>query len=197
MTAAPESQASTWAREARHWWRRLQPLTADGEPNPRTDRAALAGLRRTAILADALVEPAVLDLYQRLGFGREEVSYRLPWVAATALVLAHVRKEASSREGQRVPSPAAQVGRPHLGADFTEAPVKPLRFRRLLQARQPEELVRELRRLVQLADREVDVGQLATAILSWPHPEWGERVRTRWAYDYHGAGHAAPDGQAA
>ncbi len=104
------------------------------------------------MLSEALVEPAVLELYQRLRFGREGLHHRMPWVAASALVLAHVRKDLAVNEGKRAPSPAAQVGRVSLDVDFTDTLLKPLRFRRLLQARAPDEFMRELRRLVQVGD---------------------------------------------
>jgi len=182
---------------ARAWWRSLQPLTPSGEPNPSGDRAALARLRRAATPLDALAEPATLELYRRLGFGAGEIERRLPWVAVAAMVLAQVRSEPRHAEGEAAASPAARVGRRSLHGDFVDAAMKPLRFRRLLSAREPEELARELRRLVQLAGGEADVGQLATAVIDWADEQRGERLRTRWAYDYYGAGGAAPAGEGA
>jgi CRISPR system Cascade subunit CasB len=144
-------------------------------------------LRRVADPKDALTEEAVLDLYRRLGFARGLAEETLSMVAVAAMVLAHVR------ENDRRRSPARAVGRERFEDEaFESAAMKPLRFKRLLAAREPEELAREMRRLVQLADMRLDVGLLAEAIFAWRHPERGDAVRTRWAYDYFAAGDAAP-----
>lgn len=173
------------AAVVRAWWRALQPYR-NGAANPTGDRAALARLRRVADPREALVDEVVIDLHRRLGFGRGRAEETLPMVAVAAMALAHVR-ESDSR------SPAQAVGRATFeDKDFETAAMKPLRFRRLLGAREPGEIAREMRRLVQLADGELDVGALAAAILDWPHPERGDAVRTRWAYDYLAAGGAAP-----
>lgn len=173
---------------ARAWWRVMQPSLDDGRSNPVADRAALAQLRRSSGVADMLGHEAVFDLYRRCGFVRDDVAYRLPWVAAAALVLAHVRQSRSG--GRRL---AAVVGRRSFD-DELSAPMSALRFRRLMAAREPDDLVRHLRRAVALAGRDtaIDVGVLAADILAWPHPEAGAKVRTRWAFDYHAAGDAAP-----
>jgi CRISPR system Cascade subunit CasB len=179
-------RTSRWDETIRRWWSGLQP----GEPGGRGrgDRAALARLRRATLPLDALDEPAVFDLYRRLGFGAREAENRLPWVAAAAMVLAHVRNDEWNR------SPARAVGRSNWDdKTFDSARVKPLRFQRLLAAREPEDVAREMRRLVALADRRINVGALGAAILDWNHPERGERMRARWAFDYHAAGDAAPD----
>jgi len=182
--APPSEPDRAWL--ARTWWRALQPYRDDGTANPTGDRAALARLRRMAEPRDALLEEAVVDLHRRLGFGRGRAQNTLPMVAVTAMVLAHVRQD-----GKR--SPAQAVGRASFDdKEFETAAMKPLRFRRLLGAREPAEIAREMRRLVQLADGELDVGALAAAILDWPDPERGDRIRTRWAYDYLAAGAAAP-----
>ncbi len=179
----PDSRAA-----ARDWWGGMQPSFSGGRSNPGADRAALAQLRRAAGVAEMLGHEAVFDLYRRCDFARDDVTHRLPWVAAAALVLAHVRQ---SRSGGR--PLAAVVGRRSFD-DAVSAPMSALRFRRLLAAREPDDLVRHLRRALALAGRDaaIDVGVLAADILSWPDPEAGARVRTRWAFDYHAAGDAAP-----
>ena len=179
-------QTSNRASVARRWWRALQPYRGDGSPNPTGDRAALAQLRRAADIKDILVDEAVIELHRQLGFEGRSADKTLPWVAATASALAHVREDDRRR-------PARAVGRASFeDKNFETAAMKPLRFRRLLAAREPDEVAREMRRLVQLAEGKLDVGTLATAILAWPHPEWGDSVRTHWAYDYFAAGDAAP-----
>jgi CRISPR type I-E-associated protein CasB/Cse2 len=67
-----------------------------------------------------------------------------------------------------------------------------LRFRRLLAARNEDEILVGFRRLVALARRKVNVVDLAESILDWTDDEAGDKRRVRWAFDYHGAGIAAP-----
>lgn len=184
MSDAPKS-ARDWAATARNWWRALQPYDQQGQSNWTGDRGALARLRRASAPADALLEPAVFDLYRKLGFKALSGEW-LARAAVAAMVLAH------AREDRRV-HPAQAVGRDSFGdKNFETAAMKPLRFERLLSARAPEELVREMRRLVQLAGNTIDVGRLAADILSWPDDEAGDKVRTRWAYEYLAAGRDAP-----
>jgi CRISPR system Cascade subunit CasB len=169
---------------ARGWWLALQPDPASGRTG---DRAALARLRRYTTPIEAMTEPAVFDLFRRMGFTSGEAALRLPWVAVAAMVLAHARDDA--RE-----SPARSVGRQNWQDEaFDTARMKPLRFQRLLVAREPEDLAREMRRLVALADRRINVGAQAVAILEWADPDRGDRLRARWAFDYHAAGDAAPE----
>jgi CRISPR system Cascade subunit CasB len=164
---------------ARAWWRDLQPQSHEGQPQA-GDRAALARLRRCATPADAMIEEATLALFRRLGLGPADVG-RLPRVALIAMVLAHVRANA---EGE----PAARaVGRASL-EDAESARMSALRFRRLLAARQDDELAQQMRRLVTLApDRRINVGDLAAALFFW-----GDKVRQRWTFEYYAAGAAAP-----
>jgi CRISPR system Cascade subunit CasB len=143
-------------------------------------------LRRAPSPAEVLVEPAVLDLYRRLGF-RGLSGERLALTAVAAITLAHARKESRQH-------PAQSVGRERFeDKEFETAAMKPMRFQRLLSVRAPDDLVREMRRLVQLAGNEIDVGRLAADILNWRDDELGDRTRTRWAYEYLAAGRDAPD----
>jgi CRISPR type I-E-associated protein CasB/Cse2 len=66
------------------------------------------------------------------------------------------------------------------------------RFRRLLETGEGEEKLLAFVRLVTLLDGTVNVTQLASDFMSWNHPEYGERVRERWAFEYLAAGSAAP-----
>lgn len=171
---------------ARAWWQALQPTRPDGTPNPESDRGALARLRRAESLAEAMAEGATLRLYTGLGLPREEAERWLPRVAVLAHVLAHVRADEPPGENGWRRSAIAAVGRRSM-EDRDSAALKPIRFRRLLAAREPEELMREMRRLVALADRRLNIADLTRAILYWD-----DTTRTRWAFDYHAAGMAAP-----
>jgi len=154
------------------WWRALQ-------PNPETgyggDAGALARLRRAGSVADAMAESAVHDLFHALGLHAPDA---LPRVAVVAMVLAHVRAHRPGRDGH----PMRRVGAPgREEADLAAARMKGIRLRRLLATRadDQEDMVRQFRRLVQLADRSVDVERLAAALWSW-----NERTRAEWAFQY-------------
>jgi CRISPR system Cascade subunit CasB len=185
--SAPE-RASIDLDAARRWWVELQPTGPDGTPNRDGDRGALARLRRAESLAESMAEGATLRLYTALGLPREEMEVRrwLPQVAVLAHVLAHVRADEPPGEGGCRRSAIAAVGRRSMD-DKDSAALKPIRFRRLLAAREPEELMREMRRLAALADRRLNVADLTGAILYW-----NDDTRARWAFDYHAAGMAAP-----
>ncbi len=157
---------------ARAWWRDLQ-RHLDGKPNPRADPGALARLRHCTGPAEAMAEPATLDLFRRLG-RRDPLD--LPRVAVIALVLAYVRTDAGP--GQKA---IQAVG------SFPDSTLSRLRFRRLLACRDDDDLAREMRRFVVLADRTVNVGDLADSLL-----RWSDRTRANWAFHYYGAGFAAP-----
>jgi len=160
----------------------LQNSTRNGTPNPARNPGALARLRRAATPIDALEEPTVFEFYKKLGFGRGEVDRRLPRVAAAAAVLAHIRTDAEPGSGyrRRFAEMLGQGERP---------PMSPLRFKRLLAATEDQELMVAFRRAVMLVGaRNINVGDVAASIL-----DWSERRRMRWAFDYYGAGMAAPN----
>jgi CRISPR system Cascade subunit CasB len=170
-------RADEQAKIAERWWRRMQPGAEDGARNRGADRAALARLRRADLRA-AMSDPATFTLFHDLRRRRPE---DLPEVALCAAVLAGVRED---RPGEH---PARTLGPP--GFDNVEqAAMKPLRFRRLIEAEAPEDRLILLRRAVQLADRRLNVAQLAAACL-----DWSEHRRQCWIFEYYGAGRAAPD----
>lgn len=161
---------------AQYWWRDLQPDPAQGRPG---DRGALARLRRCATVAEAMQEPATIALFRRV---RASGATDLEVVALTAAVLAHVRDD--------VPGTVARL----IGPDRLEEPetatLKPLRFRRLIEADESYERLIAFRRLVALSGGTLPVSDLAKALL-----DWSQNRRRRWIYDYWNAG--APTDQAA
>ena len=168
-----------WGQIARRWWETLQNARKDGTPNPARDPAALARLRRAATPIDALEDPSVFDLYKKLGFSRIDFDRRLPRVAVTAAVLAHIRKDDDSFRRR-----FAEM----LGQGSERRLMSELRFKRLLAATEDQDLMITFRRAVALAGKkDIDVGDVASSLL-----DWSERRRMRWAFDYYGAGIAAP-----
>ena len=155
------------------WWRDLQPDPVRKNPGDRAgDRAALARLRRCATIAEAMQEPATLALFRRLSATQHS---DLPTIALTAAVLAHVRTDsAKTAPGQHV---ARQVGPTSLDEPNT-ATLKPLRFRRLMEA-EGEDRLAAFRRLVAIAGGTLPVQDLAAALL-----DWSESRRIRWVFDY-------------
>ena len=162
------------------WWRDQQPDPAHKRSG---DRAALARLRRCATIVEAMQDPATLSLFRCCG-GRSRDD--LPFAALAAGVLAHVRAENAEQ-----PSVARAVG-PTSTDEPSTALMKPLRFRRLMEAETPDERLTAFRRLVALAGGRVNVRNLAAALLAW-----NEDLRTRWIYDYWNAGQltAAPQAE--
>jgi CRISPR system Cascade subunit CasB len=171
---------SQQAAVAAQWWRHLQPSLRSGARNPNADRAALARLRRADLFA-AMQDPATFDLFRAL---ERRHPAELPEVALCAAVLAGVRDELAPPRHRE--HPARTLG-PPTPETVEKAAVKPLRFRRLIEAETPEERLLMLRRGVQLADRQLNVHELAAACL-----DWSERRRQRWIFEYYNAGFAAP-----
>jgi CRISPR system Cascade subunit CasB len=157
------------SQAAAGWWHTLQPDPATGRPG---DRAALARLRCCASVAEAMQEPATMALFRRCGAAGPA---DLPRVALTAAVLAHVRADEPGSIARR------------LGPDDPDhletARLKPLRFRRLMDATTPDERLLAFRRLVAIAGGSLNIGALADALL-----HWNEACRQRWVYDYWNAG---------
>jgi len=153
------------------WWRDLQPT-----PEQKGDRGALARLRRCASVAEAMQERATVQLFQRV---RATGPADLTPVALTAAVLAHVREDLPNVTVARAVGPPS----PEKPED---ALLKPMRFRRLLEADGCDERLTAFRRLVALAGGKLPVADLAAALL-----DWNEERRRRWIYDYWNAGQPA------
>lgn len=163
------------------WWSSLQ-------PEPRQDGrrggnpGALARLRR-ADLSAAAMEEVTFDLFRRLSpvvkLQRELLFERTALIAA---VLAHVREHDKSRKV------AAAAGE-KAGDQFV---LHPLRLRRLFAAHTTADCLIVFRRLVALLGQRANVADLAESLFDWPDDLRGDKRRTRWAFDYYGAGAAAP-----
>jgi CRISPR system Cascade subunit CasB len=165
-------------RAAIKWWRDLQPDPNREQLSDRSgDRAALARLRRCATVAEAMQDPAAINLFQRCGGNNPR---DLPAAGLAAAVLAHVREDDFAN-----PSIARRVG-PENTDKIETALLKPLRFRRLMDADLLDERLIAFRRLAALAGGKLNVSNLAAALLNW-----NEQHKQRWVYDYWNAGQPA------
>jgi CRISPR system Cascade subunit CasB len=122
---------------------------------------------------DLMAEPETIGLFRHIG----ATSFAdLPGIALLAGVLSHVREDRQARSVARLLGPE----RP----DVSETAVmSPLRFRRLLEASEPDERLMAFRRMVGLAGGAVPVFDLVRSLL-----DWSEERRRRWIYDYWNAG---------
>lgn len=175
------------AGAAHKWWRSLGPRELeDGRVLP-GNRAALAQLRRCSSVVQAAAEPATVRLFKSLGYTRYDEDH-LALTAALAVVLAHVRESGPGKI-------ALAIGPPP-GGEANDALLKPVRFRTLMTARTGDQLLTSFRRVVALLDRNANVRDLSRVILGWTDDEAGDQHRTRFAFDYHGAGDYAPPSNA-
>lgn len=172
---------------ALEWWSKLAHPTK-GDPG------TFARLRRARSPAEALCVRAAVSLARRLGGGRRDAP---DWRVRASVDLARVLARIKTHDPQKHPMQAAGwkrfAGERRESDAGEDRPVlSEARFKRLLQTGEGEEKVVAFTRLIALLDGVVRVDVLAADFLSWNHPEWGDRVRERWAFLYYAAGDAAP-----
>ncbi|MEZ5852085.1 MAG: type I-E CRISPR-associated protein Cse2/CasB [Hyphomicrobiaceae bacterium] len=176
------------AGKAWGWWKSLQPDDANGH---RGDRATLARLKRASSILEAMSEPAVAELYRRLGFKhtKHDAERDGPRAALIAAVLAHVRKD-----DEKLTPLARAIGAPR-GGDDSQQLVTPLRFKRIVAAREPDELLVAFRRAVAILGDTANVSDLARTLLAFTDPvdNRADIARTQFAFAYHGAARFAPE----
>lgn len=140
------------------WW--------EGLDHARGERAEL---RR----ATTPTEVAFCPAFHRLLHSLSRVASPVPAsLAVVAGVSAHVKKHDGDAAF------AAQMATPKPGSD--RARVRGLRFRRLLEIADREELYQPLIRTVRLLEGRVNLTSLADGVYFW-----GDNVRKRWAYAYY------------
>jgi CRISPR system Cascade subunit CasB len=157
-----EQRSSVW-----RWWKNL------GEG----DRGGRAELRRCGTVAEVAFTAPYHRLLRQLGSRLGEGDARR--VAALAVVLAHVEDEpadGSASFARRMGTPKGE-GQGPLVSDS--------RFRHLLRNEEPDEVMREMIRVVRQLDRKATVDPLFRDLMSWD-----ERTRMRWAFDYFDAASA-------
>lgn len=167
------------------WWRGL---TDPGSG----DRGALAELRRCRSTVDAATTRAAVILALRLGAKKADAHAENS--LDLARVLAYAKVHAPGRPVMRLAGFSRFIDpRSPSGGENEKPELSEVRFRRLLRTVDGEEKVAAFTRLVRLLGGEVPIDSLATDFLNWDHPEWGDRVREKWAFDYYAAGLSAPD----
>lgn len=185
------SRATAGAR-ALEWWRRLSD-PAHGDPGP------LARLRRSRSALEAMSVRAAVILAKRLGASHQAaLDERTRDALDLARVLAHVKEHDPAQHPMRAAGWKRFAGnRKESEAGDDRPRLAEARFRRLLETGDGEEKVAAFVRLVALLGGTVNVEHLANDFLAWSHPEYGDRVRERWAFFYYAAGEAAPSEPAA
>jgi CRISPR type I-E-associated protein CasB/Cse2 len=148
----------------RAWHRRL--VSKEG----RADRARL---RRAGSLEDAALAPGFHQLLGYTGLAPDTLSAeQMAGFAAFAVLSAGVDAD----------TPDRPLGRSLGSGPDGQAPVSEARFRRLLASDQLTDRFEVLRRLLHLLGRQVDLGELALAVLNWTPSR-----RRQLAYDYYSA----------
>jgi CRISPR system Cascade subunit CasB len=142
------------------WWESLE--------DRRGDRAEL---RRCRSLDPVMLTEAYHRFRKRMT--KTGLTFREDQLAAVAGLLSHVQEHAPDQH---------ELGTQMAGGESQDekATVQGLRFRRLLQQEDREDLYRSLIRVVRLLDRRVNVGALARDVFYW-----GPSVRKRWARTYY------------
>lgn len=183
-TQTLEGAAVEAAHPALEWWQRLRD-PKNGDPG------ALARLRRSRSTVEAIQTPEAIALARRLGaLPRDGLApdWRMRAALDLARVLAHVREHESTRHPMRAAGWKTFAGsRRESDAGDDRPLLSEARFRRLLQTGDGEEKVSAFTRLVVLLGGVVKVDDLARDFIRWNHPEYGDRVRERWAFLYYAA----------
>ena len=158
-----EPRSTAW-----RWWKSL------GED----DRAGRAELRRCGTVTEVAFTAPYHRLLQRLGSRLGEGDARR--VALLAAVLAHVEAEPAG-----LASLAKRMGTPK--GEGQGPVISDARFRHLLRSQEPDELLREVVRVVRQLDRNAAVDPLFRDLMRWDEP-----TRMRWAREFYEAGASIP-----
>lgn len=146
---------SATGKEIMTWWEELN-----------DDRASRAILKRCNTPLEVVMTAPYQRLYQRLrstDLKEDRESGRLPAIIG---LLAHVKTHINK-------------ALPELFSDGDPLPLHPLRFRRLLESSDHDDLYTGLRRALPLIEYKAPILGLARDVFFW-----GDRVKRNWVYDY-------------
>ena len=195
------------------WWRELQSLNAVGKPigdPPKApDRAALAQLRRIAVIdlggAPAVDVAGALDISafrmlmdrlqgQRIGNWRVQqwlASQAREWepFAIAVATLAHIRVDVG---GNRRGATAKLLGQPRgEGGEGDDRLFAEARFKRLIRTRNDwPGLLGQARRVAAILDKQAPIGDLGASLILW-NADPG--VIRDWAFQYYQREFAMPE----
>lgn len=144
------------------WWSEL----AD-------DKGGRAELRRAHDVTHIVMSPAYQRLHRMLCKVLPEgqvPAHREDRLAIAAALLAHVKDDDSA---------SVPLSMSKSDEDSDRPPVSPLRFRRLLETADVDDLFVGLRRVLPLLGHRINVVALANDVVNW-----GDATRKRWAYGY-------------
>ncbi len=147
------------------WWSHLQ-----------TERGDRAELRRCRELGEVYFTLAYHHLYRQLAPLGIQDQEAIAVIAALGAHLKEKPKGGSTKFAARLATPAQPGGK---------APLSDLRFRRLLQCKDREELFTALIRTLHLMGDAAPLADLAQGVYRW---SWrGQPTQKEWAFDYYGA----------
>lgn len=149
------------------WWLELQELKGDR-----------ASLRRCTGPTEVIFQPAYHRLHRQLA---KEYPVNAEKLATVVGLLSHVDEDVATKLGHRM-ADDGNGSRPQ---------VSHLRFRRVLEAGNPDVLYTRMMRILKLLDGAVDLTELATKLYWWFHES--ERSKKDLAFDYYDQ---APDPKA-
>ncbi len=172
-------------RELMDWWRSIGGETdAPREAEHKIDKGSRAELRRCGTLSEVIFVPKFHELRLKLfKYGIKDKES----LACVAGLLAHVRKhvhEQAEDNGNILELEEVIAWQMALSKskEKDSAIVSGLRFRRLLKCKNHEELLGDMRRIIQLLDKRVNIYSLAESVYRWT---WNDTIKKRWAYAYY------------
>lgn len=162
LSFKPDSKAGKILFE---WWESLE--------KNKGDRAALKRCRETL---DVFLVPAFHQLRKRLmpNLSRKEKEKEVR-IALIAVLVASVKYD--GRNGVKEPLPN-QMAKVLKGSE--RSPISHLRFRKMLECQNREDLFPLLRRAIRILDNNVNIYHLANDFF-W----WGDLRKREWAHDYY------------
>jgi len=147
------------------WWKTIAPQAGyDAYSGARAD------LRRCHSISDVMFVPEYHHLLEMSGADRDNTD-ELVSLAVAAWVLSWVKDDVTQDEG----SFAAQLAK-------ADPQFKVVRFRRLLETQDFDDLGMQLIRAVRFLGQTADVQSLIDGILFWKR---GDSVKRKWAIDYY------------
>ncbi|MGH1419822.1 MAG: type I-E CRISPR-associated protein Cse2/CasB [Hyphomicrobiaceae bacterium] len=201
MTSTKTSPKSTSSErdkligdECWKWWVKIQRTKADGTNNRESDAAGLAKLRRSDNIVKAASEPQTQKLYLNLHkakFGeglRPELDItKLATTAIVAHILAYIRPNTDLLKGAGIYDSTATL----LGAGEPKK-MSPIRCQNLVNATNPEDVMREFRAAVAILGNTAPIGDIAVSIFDWLDTEHADARKIRWLYAYHNQPNSEP-----